>query len=46
MKKGKLSSLEANDESVDGKVGLYERIMSLKKSNKELKILLAVGNNS
>ena len=43
MKKGKLSSLEANDESVDGKVGLYERIMALKKANAELKILLAVG---
>lgn len=46
MKKGKLSSLEANDESVDGKVGLYERIMSLKKSNSDLKVLLAVGKSS
>lgn len=43
MKKGKLSSLEANDESVDGKVGLYERMMALKKTNPDLKVLLAVG---
>lgn len=48
MKKGKLSSLEANDESVDGKVGLYERTMALKKVNPDLKVLLAIGqlNNS
>lgn len=43
LKKGKLSSLEANDESVDGKVGLYERMMALKGANPELKVLLALG---
>lgn len=43
MKKGKLSSLEANDESVDGKVGLYERMMALKNVNPDLKVLLAIG---
>ena len=43
LKKGKLSSLEANDESVDGKVGLYERMMALKSVNPELKVLLALG---
>lgn len=43
MKKGKLSSLEANDESVDGKVGLYERTMALKNANPDLKVLLAIG---
>ena len=46
MKKGKLSSLEANDESVDGKVGLYERMMSLKNSNPDLKVLLAIGQHN
>jgi chitinase len=43
MKKGKLSSLEANDESVDGKIGLYERMMALKNINPDLKVLLAIG---
>ena len=43
MKKNKLSSLEANDETKDGKTGLYERMMDLKKTNPSLKILLAVG---
>ena len=43
MKKGKISSLEANDETVDGKTGLYERTMALKKVNPDLKVLLAIG---
>jgi len=43
IKKGKISSLEANDETKDGKTGLYERIMDLKKVNPSLKILLAIG---
>jgi len=40
---GKLSSFETNDETKDGKVGLYDRINILKKSNPELKTLLAIG---
>ncbi|CAG7835000.1 unnamed protein product [Allacma fusca] len=43
MKKGKLSSFETNDETKDGKVGLYERINNLKKANPKLKTLLAIG---
>jgi chitinase len=43
LKKGKLSSFESNDETKDGKVGLYERIMALKKASPKLKILLAIG---
>ncbi|XP_025832277.1 probable chitinase 10 [Agrilus planipennis] len=43
MKKGKLSSFESNDETKDGKVGLYERIQNLKKANPKLKTLLAIG---
>jgi chitinase len=46
LKKGKLSSLESNDESVDGKVGLYERINQLKQANPKLKTLLAIGKFS
>lgn len=38
LKKGKLSSFESNDETKDGKVGLYERMISLKKSNPSLKV--------
>jgi len=45
MKKGKISSLEANDETVDGKTGLYERTMALKKVNPDLKVLLAIGTS-
>ena len=45
IKKGKISSLEANDETKDGKTGLYERIMDLKKVNPSLKILLAIGKS-
>jgi len=33
IKNGKLTSFEANDESVDGKTGLYERVTSLKNAN-------------
>lgn len=43
LKKGKLSSFESNDETKDGKTGLYERIQSLKKANPNLKTLLAIG---
>jgi len=43
LKKGKLSSFESNDETKDGKVGLYERILKLKKGNPNLKTLLAIG---
>lgn len=45
LKKGKLSSFESNDETKDGKVGLYERIMTLKKANPKLKVLLAIGKS-
>lgn len=38
LKKGKLSSFESNDETKDGKVGLYERMINLKKSNPSLKV--------
>lgn len=44
LKKGKLSSFESNDETKDGKTGLYERIQNLKKANPSLKTLLAIGN--
>lgn len=44
LKKGRLSSFESNDETKDGKIGLYDRIMNLKKTNPKLKILLAIGN--
>lgn len=43
LKKGKLSSFESNDETKDGKIGLYSRIIGLKKANPNLKILLAIG---
>ncbi|KAB0800036.1 hypothetical protein PPYR_07916 [Photinus pyralis] len=43
LKKGKLSSFESNDETKDGKTGLYERIRSLRKGYPKLKILLAIG---
>lgn len=46
LKKGKLSSFESNDETKDGKVGLYDRIMKLKKANSNLKVLLAIGELS
>ncbi|XP_018011730.1 probable chitinase 10 isoform X2 [Hyalella azteca] len=43
MKKGKIASSDANDLSLDGKIGQYEQITSLKNINKNLKVLLAVG---
>lgn len=43
MKKGRLSSFEANDESKDGKTGFYEQINGLKVQNPKLKVLLALG---
>lgn len=43
MKKGRLSSFESNDESKDGSPGLYDKVISLKKTNPKLKVLLAVG---
>lgn len=43
LKKNKLTSFESNDDTKDGKVGLYERIINLKKANPSLKILLAIG---
>lgn len=46
MKKGKLGSFESNDETKDGKAGLYDRINELKKANPKLKTLLAIGNIS
>lgn len=46
LKKGRLSSFESNDESKDGKVGLYDRIKNLKKANPKLKTLLALGESS
>ncbi|KAI4456666.1 chitinase [Holotrichia oblita] len=42
LKKGKLSAYESNDETKDGKIGLYDRIANLKKANPKLKTLLAV----
>lgn len=39
LKKGKLSSFESNDETKDGKIGLYARILGLKKANPELKVI-------
>ena len=38
-----LSSYEWNDESTDWSKGMYERIGMLKKDNKNLKVLVAVG---
>ncbi|XP_076043180.1 chitinase 7 [Oratosquilla oratoria] len=43
MKRGRLSSHEANDESTGGKTGLYEQMMNLKLVNPKLKVLLALG---
>ena len=43
MKKNKLSSFDATDETKNGKKGLYERLVDLKKKNSKLKVLLAVG---
>jgi GH18 family chitinase len=43
LKKNKLTSFESNDETKDGKIGLYERVVNLKKANPSLKVLLAIG---
>ncbi|KAK8767755.1 hypothetical protein V5799_005467, partial [Amblyomma americanum] len=43
MKKHKLSSFDASDDTKNGKKGLYERVIDLKKKNPNLKVLLAVG---
>ncbi|XP_071870555.1 chitinase 7 [Bombus fervidus] len=43
LKKNKLTSFESNDETKDGKTGLYERIVNLKKASPSLKVLLAIG---
>ncbi|XP_017772020.1 PREDICTED: probable chitinase 3 [Nicrophorus vespilloides] len=43
LKKGKLSSFESNDETKDGKAGLYDKIHKLRKANPALKTLLAIG---
>ena len=46
LKKNKLTSFESNDETKDGKPGLYERMTDLKKANPSLKILLAIGEST
>jgi len=43
LKNGKLASFEENDETGDGKVGLYDRVINLKAKNRNLKVLLAIG---
>uniref|UniRef100_A0A2P2HWQ1 Chitinase 3 n=1 Tax=Hirondellea gigas TaxID=1518452 RepID=A0A2P2HWQ1_9CRUS len=43
MKRGRISTSEANDLSKDGKVGHYQEVTNLKKINRNLKVLLAVG---
>lgn len=44
MKKGKISTSEANDVVTDGsKVGHYEQVTNLKRLNKDLKVLIAIG---
>lgn len=43
LKKNKLTSFESNDETKDGKIGLYEKVVNLKKANPSLKVLLAIG---
>jgi len=43
LKNGKLSSFEENDDTVGGKVGLYDRVVGLKSKNPNLKVLLAIG---
>lgn len=46
LKKGKLSSFESNDETKDGKIGLYARIIGLKKANPELKVMRHAWDDS
>ena len=43
LKNGKLATFEENDDSVGGKVGLYDRVVNLKSKNPNLKVLLAIG---
>ncbi|CAG0881604.1 unnamed protein product [Darwinula stevensoni] len=43
LKKGKLAAFESNDDSEDGKKGLFERVVAMKEKNSKLKILLAIG---
>jgi len=43
LKNGKLSTFEENDDTVGGKVGLYDRVVGLKSKNPNLKVLLAIG---
>ena len=43
MKRNKITSFESNDDTKDGKIGLYERVMNLKKANPSLKVLIAIG---
>lgn len=43
MKKHKVSAFDASDDTKNGKKGLYERTIDLKKRNRNLKVLLAVG---
>merc|ERR1712038_1123070 len=43
LKNGKLSTFEENDDTVGGKVGLYDRVVGLKAKNPNLKVLLAIG---
>lgn len=43
MKKHKISTFDATDDSKNGKKGMYERLVDLKNKNSDLKVLLAVG---
>ena len=40
---GQLAAYEWNDESTPSSVGMYEKVINLKNSNPNLKVLLAVG---
>lgn len=41
-----LQSFEWNDESTDWAPGMYQRTVNLKKKNKDLKVLIAVGGTT
>lgn len=43
LKKGRMSSFESNDETKDGVLGYYAKVVGLKKTNPKLKVLLAIG---
>ncbi|XP_054717240.1 probable chitinase 10 [Uloborus diversus] len=43
MKKHRISSFDATDETKEGKAGMYERLVKIKDRNKDLKVLLAIG---